>query len=126
MSEKVIYTAHFSPSRMTLILDVILAFAQCIPKLDCLVTRTGDNLPVVSTEADGKDIGRVANEATGCETSVQIPQTESMVPGRGERELAVGGYYNVGDKVIVPMKNAFGVTVGVIIPCQCPNNDSFV
>ena len=83
MSEKVIYTAHFSPSRMTLILDVILAFAQCIPKLDCLVTRTGDNLPVVSTEADGKDIGSVADKAAGGQSGVEVPETESVIPRRG-------------------------------------------
>ena len=58
---------------MSLLLDVKLAFTEGIPKLACPVTTSTHNLPVVRTEADGKDIGGVANEATGGETGVKIP-----------------------------------------------------
>ena len=66
---------------MTLIFDVVFALSQSIPEFDSLVARTRDDLPVISTEADGQDIGGVADEATGRGAGVQIPKTESVVPG---------------------------------------------
>jgi hypothetical protein len=50
---------------VSLILDIVLALSEGVPQLDGAVTGSGDNLPVVSTEADGQDIGSVSNEAAG-------------------------------------------------------------
>ena len=66
---------------MSIILNVVLALAEGVPELDGLVAGAGDDLPVVGGEADGKDIGGVANEATGGGAGVQVPEAEGVVPG---------------------------------------------
>ncbi len=65
---------------MTLILDIIFALSQSIPKLDSLVPRTRDDLPVVSAETDGQHIGCVSNESTGGEAGVKVPESECVIP----------------------------------------------
>lgn len=65
---------------MSIILDVVFALSEGIPELDCPVARSRDNLPVVCTEADGKDVRGVANEATCREASVEVPQPQCVVP----------------------------------------------
>jgi hypothetical protein len=41
------------PLGVTIIFDIVFALAESIPKFDCSVTRTGDNLSIVGAEADG-------------------------------------------------------------------------
>jgi hypothetical protein len=74
---------------MAIIFDVVLALSKGIPELDCPVTRTRHDLSVVCAEANGQDIGCVTDKATGSGTSIEIPQTQSVVPGRGEGKLAI-------------------------------------
>lgn len=111
---------------MSLLLDVVLALSEGVPQLDSAVTRSGDDLPVISTEADGENIGGVSDEATGGQSSVQVPETESVIPGRGESELAVGRDNDIGDKVVVSVKDALGVAVRVLVASQLPDNDGLV
>ena len=115
-----------SPLSVAILLDVVLALAEGVPELDRPVTGAGDDLPVVSGEADGQYIGGVANEATSGETGVEVPQTESVVPRGRKRELAVRRDDNVRDKVVVAVEDALGVAVGVLITGQLPDNDGFV
>lgn len=114
------------PLRVTILLDVIFAFSQSIPKLDRPVPRTGNDLPVICAEADTEHIRSVSDETTGGCASVQVPQTECVVPRRGESELTVRGDYDVRDKVIVSVKNSFGVAVCVVVAGQLPYDDSFI
>ena len=72
---------------MTLLLDVKLALSQSVPKLDRLVPRSGDDLPVVSRERDGQDVGGVTDESSSGRAGVQVPESEGVVPRRGEGEL---------------------------------------
>lgn len=65
---------------MTIILDIVLALPEGIPELDRPVARARDNLPVVCREADGEDIGGVADETAGGETGVQVPEAKCVVP----------------------------------------------
>ena len=111
---------------MTVILDVVLALAKGVPELNRPVARAGDNLPVVSAEADRKDVGRVADEAARRETSVKVPEAEGVVPRGGERELAVGGDDDVRDEVVVSVEDALRVAVLVLVPGQCPDDDRLV
>ena len=111
---------------MTVILDIVFAFSESIPKLDGLVTGARDNLPVISTEADREDIRGVADESAGGETGVQIPETESVVPGRREGELAVGGDDNIRNEVVVAVENSLGVAVRVLIAGQLPDDDGLI
>jgi hypothetical protein len=48
-----------------------------------------------------KDVTGVADEFPGGQTCVQVPESEGLVPRRGETELAVRGDDDVGDKVVV-------------------------
>lgn len=66
---------------MTIFPDVVLALAESIPELDRLVARAGDDLSIIRAEADREHVGSVANEATGGDTGVEIPQAQSVVPG---------------------------------------------
>jgi hypothetical protein len=76
-----------SPLGVAILLDVKLALSQSVPKLDGLVSGSRDNLPVVSREGDGEDIGGVANESSGGRSGVEVPETEGVVPRRREGEL---------------------------------------
>jgi hypothetical protein len=77
-----------SPLRVTLLLDVKLALSQSVPELDRLVSRGRDDLPVVSRERDREDVGGVTDESSGGRSGVEVPESEGVVPRRGEGELA--------------------------------------
>lgn len=62
-----------APLGVTVLLDVVLALAKGVPKFDCLIARTRDDLPVIGAEANGKDIGGVADKAAGGFAVVEIP-----------------------------------------------------
>jgi hypothetical protein len=68
----------------------------------------------------------MANEAARCESSIKVPQAEGMVPGRRQSKLTVGGDDDIGNKVVVSMKYAFGVAVRIFIASQLPDNDGLV
>lgn len=114
------------PFRVPILLDIIFAFSQSVPKLDRPVPRTRNDLPVICAEADTEHIRGVANETTGGSACVQVPQTECVVPRRRESELAIGGDDDVRDKVVVSVQNSFGVAVCIVITGQLPYDDSFV
>ena len=115
-----------SPLSVAVILDVVFAFTEGIPELDTAVARAGDDLSVVGAEADGQDIGGVADETTCGETSVEVPETEGVVPRGGKRELAVGGDDDVRDEVVVSVEDALGVTVLVLLASELPDDDRLV
>uniref|UniRef100_J3M9I1 Uncharacterized protein n=1 Tax=Oryza brachyantha TaxID=4533 RepID=J3M9I1_ORYBR len=79
--------------------DGILALAEGVPELDCVVTRRGDDLAVIDGEGDGEDVLGVADEAAGGGPGGEVPEAELAVPGPGERELAVGAEDDVLDEV---------------------------
>lgn len=111
---------------MAVLLNVVLALSERVPELDGLVTGAGDDLPVVRAEADRQDIGGVADEAAGGESGVEVPEAEGVVPRGRERELAVGGDDNIGDEVVVSVEDALGVTVGLLLAGQLPDDDGLV
>ena len=111
---------------MTVILDIVFALSESIPKLDGLVTGARDNLPVISTEADRQNIGGVADKATSGVASVQVPEAKSMVPRSGESELAVGGDDNVGNEVTVAPQDFLWIAVVAFLPRKPPHNHSLV
>ena len=49
-----------------------------------------------------------------------------MVPGRREGELAIGGYDNVRDKVIMATEDAFGVAIRILVTSELPHDDCLV
>ena len=65
---------------MTLLSNRKLAIAESVPKFNCLVSTSRNNLSVVRTEGDAEDIVCVADETAGSLAGVQVPQTEGLVP----------------------------------------------
>ena len=65
---------------MSFFCDGEFAVTKSVPELDCLISAAADYLSVVGGEGDGEDIVGVADEATGCFASVEVPETESLVP----------------------------------------------
>jgi len=111
---------------MTFIFDVAFALSESIPEFDCPITGTRDNPSVVSAKANGEDIGSVSNKTTGRGTGVQVPQTEGMVPGRGQCKLTIRRDDNVRNEMVVAGKNSFWVSVGIFVTGQLPNNNRLV
>ena len=111
---------------MAILLDVVLALAKGVPELDRAVACARDDLPVVGREADGEDVGGVADEAAGGSAGVEVPEAESVVPGRGERELAVGGDDDVRDEVVVAVEDALRVAVLILVTGELPDDDRLV
>ena len=111
---------------MALVLDIVFALSEGVPELDRPVAGARDDLPVVGAEADGEDIGGVADEAAGSETGVQVPETEGVVPRRRKGELADGGNNNIRHEVVVAVEDALRVPVRDLVACQLPDDDSLV
>jgi len=104
----------------------VLALTKSVPQLDGLVTGGRNDLTIVLRESDGEDILLVAVEDTNGVASVEIPQTEGLVPRTGEGELAIRGDHNIRDGAIVAGEGLAGVTVGFLIRGKFPNHDGLV
>ena len=65
---------------MTVVNDVELALSKGVPELDGSVSGSGDDLSVVGGEGDGENVTGVADELSGGQTSVKVPETEGLVP----------------------------------------------
>ena len=65
---------------MTFVGNGEFAVAQSVPELDSTIPGARDNLAIVRGEGDGEDIVGVADEAAGCHTSSELPQSKCFVP----------------------------------------------
>lgn len=115
-----------NPFGVSLVSDGKLAVTEGVPELNALVTRTRDDLPVVGGERDGKDIASVSNKSSGGDTSGELPQSEGLVPRRGESVGTVGGNHTVGDDVRVTMERPLWNTVALVVTGKVPDNQRLV
>lgn len=60
------------------------------------------------------------------QASVQVPETESLVPRRRERKLAVGRDGDVRDKVVVTVEDLFGETKVGVVSGELPDDEGLV
>jgi len=111
---------------VTFLLNIELALAEGVPKLDGAVTATTDNLSVIGREGNGKDIGGVTNKAAGRETGVKVPEAEGVVPRGGESELTIGGDHDVRHEMVMAMENFLGAPVLRLVSCELPDDDGLV
>lgn len=111
---------------MAIILDIILALSKGIPELDGPVAGPGDDLPIIGTEADGKDVRSMADETTRGLAVVQVPETESMIPRSREGKLAIGGDDDVRYEVVVSVQDTFWIAVRVLVTGQLPDDYGLV
>jgi len=77
------------PFGVSLILDGVLAFSKSIPQLDGLVSRSRNDLSVVSGKGNAQNILGVSNESSSGNSGVKIPQSEGSVPRSRQTELSV-------------------------------------
>lgn len=74
---------------MSLLGDGEFAVSKGVPEFDCLVSTSTDDLSVIGTERHRENVVCVADETTSGFAGVEIPETESLVPGGGEGVLSV-------------------------------------
>jgi len=68
----------------------------------------------------------VSDEFPGRLAGVQVPKAEGVIPRSGKSELAVRRDNDVGNEMVVSVKNAFWVTERVLVSGQLPDDDGFV
>lgn len=56
------------------------AFTKGVPELDGAITRTRNDLTVISAESNREDILGVSNESASANTRVDVPKAKSVVP----------------------------------------------
>jgi hypothetical protein len=118
--------AAHPPGMRIHVLDGVLALAERVPQLDRLVAGSRHNLPVVHRKRHAEHILGVADEAPGGGARVQVPQTQSAVPGARERELAVGGDDDVLDEVRVAREAPAREAVVALLARERPDDDALV
>jgi len=106
--------------------ESVLAFTESVPQLDGLVAGSGDDLAIVLGECDGENILLMAVEDTDGVAGVQIPQSESLVPGAGEGELTIGRDHDIRDGAVVAGERLAGVAVRVLVGGELPHHDGLV
>jgi len=105
----------------------VLAFTQSVPQVDGLVTRTGDNLSVVSGKGNTQHIVGVVDESLGGGTRSKLPQSEGSVPRSRQSELSIGRDGDILDKVAVSGQTSSGIAISFfIIGCDFPMDDRFI
>ena len=83
-------------------------------------------MPVVRAEADRQNVGSVSNKAASGETGVEVPEPEGVVPGGRQRELAIRRDDDVGDEVVVSVKDALRVAVRLLLAGELPDDNGLV
>lgn len=68
----------------------------------------------------------MADEAPGCETGVEIPQPQRLVPGRRQGKLAVRRDDDIGHKVVMAVQDALWVAVVAGLASELPDEDCLV
>lgn len=114
------------PLGVALVGDGVLAVTEGVPQLDGAVTRTGHDLTVVGGEGDGENVVGVADEAAGGDTGRELPEAESLVPGRRKGVGTVRGDHTVGNDVGVTVEGTLGVTVRGVVAGKVPDDEGLV
>ena len=120
------------PLRMTVGIrpNGVLALSQGVPKLDTLITGSGDDLTIVHAECHGQHILGVANEPPRSTSRVNLPQPQSAIPTSTQGKLPIAGNNHIRNKVRVSPQGALGITVGIIFARgrvgETPADDGFV
>lgn len=114
------------PLGVAVLLDVELALSEGVPELDGAVSGSGDDLSVVSGEADGQNIRVVADESSSGGSGVEVPESKGLVPGRAQGELTVGGDDDIRDEVGVTLEDLLWVTVAALVAGELPDDERLV
>ena len=85
-----------------------LALAKSVPKSDGLIATATDDLSVVSAESDAHHVVLVALEDGAGDTSLDVPETEGLVPRSGDGERTARTDNDVADEVAVTFEGSKG------------------
>jgi len=115
------------PLSVSLILDGVLALSEGIPQLDGLISRSRDDLSVVSREGNREDILGVSNESSSGGSRVQVPQSEGGVPRSRKGKLTIRRDDNILNKVSVSVEGSSGSSVVLVgFSGDVPDHDGLV
>ena len=113
--------------------DGVFALSKGIPKLNGLITTSRNNLTVVHRKRHREHILGMLHESPRGLSAVDLPKTESSVPGSGKGELSIGTDDYVGYEVVVAAEGTLCVSTGVVFwevglgsSGETPYHDGFV
>jgi len=115
------------PLGVSLILDGVLALSEGVPQLDGLISRSRDNLSVVSREGNREDILSVSDESSSGGSGVQVPQSEGGIPRSRKGELSIRRDDDILNKVSVSSEGSSGSSVVLVgFSGDVPDHDSLI
>jgi len=114
------------PFRVAVFDDIEFAFTKSVPQFDGSITGSRDDLAVIRGEGDRQDVFFVTNESSSGSSSVEVPETEGLVPRSRESKLSVRRDDNVRDKVVVSSERFLCDTIVSFVASQVPDNESLV
>lgn len=119
------------PVGVSVFLNGELALSNGVPDLESLVSTSRGDLSVVWRHVDGEDISGVADKSLGGLTLLQVPESESSVPGSREAVSSLSGKADFLDEVGVSLEDLswlspFLVLVGLVLLFNVPNHERLV
>jgi len=111
---------------MTRFVNGVFAFTESIPELDGLVSRSRDNLSVISRKSNAQNVFGVTNESSGGSSKIEVPKSESAVPRSRQSELSVRGDNDIRDEVIVSSESFSREAKLLSISSKFPNDEGLV
>lgn len=119
------------PVGVSVFLNGELALTNSVPDLESLVSSSRGNLSVVWREVDGKNVSSVADKSLGGFSLLQVPKSESSVPGGRESVSSFSGKADFFNKVRVSLEDLswlspFLVLIGLILFFNVPDHQRFV
>lgn len=105
-----------------------LAVSESVPELDTLVSSSGDDLSVVLGQGNSVHFLGVANESSHGLSSLEVPKSQGLVPGRGNDHVVLIGKGQVTDEVVVTGEGFLGNSVVTIdvVTVELPNDQGLV
>lgn len=105
-----------------------LVLGEDVPELDLTFGTGGENLTVVGRERDGEDFGVVADESLVGLACSEVPESEGLVPRRGDREGVLLRESEVGHEVVVAGERLVGNAEEAVLLFfeQLPDHDGLV
>lgn len=115
------------PFSVSLFFESVFAFSKSVPQLDGLVTRSRDDLSVVSGEGNRENVLGVSNKSSGGGSSIQVPQSEGSIPRSRQTELSIRGDDDILNKVGVTVEgSSWSSVVLVTFSGEVPDHESLI
>lgn len=114
------------PVVVLVFLNGVFALTEGVPELDSLITSSGDDLSVISREANREDVTLVGDERSDGLALIEVPESQSLIPGSRQRVSAIGREDNIRDSTVMAAQRLTGITVSLTFRSQFPHDDLLV